>query len=211
MAWPSTSQAVKCPTSALTSSRRERRRQSRRARRRPATGRRSRGPRVASARSSRCRRANGSGQSAVAAHRTNAHIPPSGLVGSLTSSSHAVIAELANLVVGLIGVNRSGRSGAPLRPMSYPEGRGLCRVSRGRTCAPPPSFERQSRHLSADEAQPHRNAEQARGGQPDQDSRGRQKPEVPVWNRAGRPPRWPCCLSFSQRHLIGGYVVSRWH
>lgn len=80
----------------------------------------------------------------------------------------------------------------------------LGRVARRRTCATPPRFQRQSGSLGADEAQPHRNSESARGSQSDHDSCGRQKPEVPTRNRTGRPPGRSSGLNFSHHTRSGG-------
>ena len=77
-------------------------------------------------------------------------------------------------------------------------------VPRRRVCATPPRFHRQSGGLGADEAQPQRNSESARDSQSDHDSCGRQKPEVPIRNRTGRPPGRSSWLNFSHRPRSAG-------
>lgn len=80
----------------------------------------------------------------------------------------------------------------------------LRRVARWRACATPPRFHRQSGSLGTDEAQPHRNPESARDSKSDHDSCGRQKPEVPIRNRTGRPPGRPSGLNLSHRTRSAG-------
>ena len=80
----------------------------------------------------------------------------------------------------------------------------LRRVARRRACATPPRFHRQSGGLGADEAQPDRNSESARDSKSDHDSCGRQKPEVPIRNRTGRPPGRSSGLNFSHRTRSAG-------
>lgn len=88
----------------------------------------------------------------------------------------------------------------------------LRRVARWRACATPPRFHRQSGSLGTDEAQPHRNPESARDSKSDHDSCGRQKPEVPIRNRTGRPPGRSSGLNFShrtRRRVVGHRVDAR--
>jgi hypothetical protein len=80
----------------------------------------------------------------------------------------------------------------------------LRRVAGLRVCPTPPPFHRQSGGLGADEAQPHRDSQSARDGQSDHDSCGRQKPEVPIRNRTGRPPRRSSGLKFSHHTRSAG-------
>ena len=80
----------------------------------------------------------------------------------------------------------------------------LRRVAGRRACATPPRFDRESGGLGADEAQPHRHSESARDSQSDHESCGRQKPEVPIRNRSGRPPGRSSGLNFSHRTRAAG-------
>jgi hypothetical protein len=83
----------------------------------------------------------------------------------------------------VFGFASSARAGVQVRLRS---------VARRRVGVTPPRFQRQSGGLGADEPQPHRNSERARGSQSDHDSRGWQKPEVSVRDRTGSPPSRSC-------------------